>query len=447
MNPEELSNLLRAPSEALAVEFKSWLDLSVEANRSKVARALIALRNNNGGMLVIGFDDKTLKPAKHGRPADLAAAYHPDEVQRIVKDYATVPFEVKLELAEREGKTFPVLCVGAGVVTPALTRRTGDKLRQNAVYVRSVQNNVVESTEPRTPEDWDRLFRICFDNREADIARFFQRNLSGIAREIRRLPEAGSPLTALFDEAAGHFAAALDNRQKSEAILPSAPIGWHQVGAVLLGEPKPVKLAALLDQLFPRQPRLSGWPIWIDSRPLHPANRPHTDRGGWDALVALERPDLFATPLVDFWRLEPQRLYHQRIHEDDLRTTLGKDRGTVLDYVIAIKRTTEALVVAHAFARTLAVEPDRASLLIRFRWTRLRDRRFLSWSNPGRDLWTATTAFQDEASAEFEVPLATARASLVPFVVRAVEPLFEAFGSDLAVSLGAEIATAMLRPS
>lgn len=445
MNLDELSNLLRAPSESLAVEFKSWLDLTDEADRAKIVRALIALRNNNGGVLVIGFDDKSLQPVTTGRPTDVASAYHADKIQGIVKDYVTVPFEVRIELVERNGNKFPVFTVESGVITPALTRRSGEKVKQNAVYVRSVQNGVVESTEPRTPEDWDLLFRICFDNREADIARFFQRNLSGITREIRQLSAAGEPLITLFDDSSKHFITATGYRQKKETILPSAPIGWQQVGAIIQGKLKPLALAGLLDQLFPRQPQLSGWPIWIDSRQLRKNSHPHINKGGWEALVTLEKPDRYTTPLVDFWRLEPRRFYHQRTYEDDVLASLGEHKGTVLDYVIAIKRVTEALVVAHAFAQTLVVEPEKASLGVRFRWTLLRDRRFVSWSNPGRDLWTATTAFQDEASAEFELPLATARTSLVPYVVKAVEPLFEAFGSDLAPTLGTEIATPILR--
>lgn len=445
MSPEELNNLLRAPTESLAVEFKSWLDVKTDADRAKVARALIALRNNNGGVLVLGFDDKTLKPAATGRPKDLATAYHPDEMQRIVKDYAGESFEVKVTLATRDEKSYPVFTVGEGVTEPVLTRRDGVKLRQYAVYVRSVQNGVVESTEPRSPADWKRLLEICFDNREANVARFFQRNLVGIAREMRNLPSTGSPLDTFFDESAKHFEAAVAHRQKSAVILPAEPVGWQETAVVVKGELRPTRLPALLDTLFPHQPQLSGWPIWIDSRQLKTPNQPHVNQGGWEALVKLKKEGFFSTPLVDFWRIEPARLYHRRIFEDDLRVNLGELRGKVLDYVVAIERVAEALAVARAFARERVIDPEKASILIRLRWTALRGRRFLSWSNPSRDLFVEQTAYQDEVSSEFEMPLAVTRAGLVPFVVKAVEPLFEAFGSNLAQSLGQEIGERILR--
>ena len=44
---------------------------------------MIALRNRNGGLMVIGIGDKTLSPVAEGRPADLRAAYHPDALQPI----------------------------------------------------------------------------------------------------------------------------------------------------------------------------------------------------------------------------------------------------------------------------------------------------------------------------------------------------------------------------
>jgi hypothetical protein len=35
-----------------------------------------------------------------------------------------------------------------------------------------------------TAADWDRLMRICFDNREADIGRFMRRHLGDILVQI-----------------------------------------------------------------------------------------------------------------------------------------------------------------------------------------------------------------------------------------------------------------------
>lgn len=197
----EISELLLAPSESLNFELKAWLNLESVVEQEKVARELIALRNQNGGILVFGFDDESLEPLALGRPKDVVAAYHQDKVQKVVKDFIEPPFEAKVHFAERDGQKYPVIEVPSGVLSPAIARRGGEEIRQYAVYMRSVHNGLLSSTMPRSAEDWDSLMRICFDNREADIARFFRRHIAGIAREVQKMPELESP-SAILDEGA-----------------------------------------------------------------------------------------------------------------------------------------------------------------------------------------------------------------------------------------------------
>lgn len=199
MNNAEINELLLAPTERLSMELKAWLDLGVEDDRAKIAKALMALRNHGGGVLVVGFDNKTLKPIAAGRPPDLATSYHQDTIQKLVKDFIDPPFEVAVRIGEKDGLKYPVLEVPSGIIFPVFARRQASGVRQYAVYIRSVNNSgVVESTEPRSPEDWDALFRVCFENREADIARFFRRHLPEISRQIAKLPELADPIEAIF---------------------------------------------------------------------------------------------------------------------------------------------------------------------------------------------------------------------------------------------------------
>jgi hypothetical protein len=66
-------------------------------------------------------------------------------------------------------------------------------LRQNAVYVRTISNGRVSSSEPLTAADWERLIGICFDNREADIGRFLRRNLGAIMDQLEMKPASPEP--------------------------------------------------------------------------------------------------------------------------------------------------------------------------------------------------------------------------------------------------------------
>ena len=45
------------PAEDLDAEYKSWLDLRMESDRANLARAVIALANHGGGVIVLGFEE------------------------------------------------------------------------------------------------------------------------------------------------------------------------------------------------------------------------------------------------------------------------------------------------------------------------------------------------------------------------------------------------------
>ena len=48
--------LIERPSESLNVEVKTWIDPDKLEGQSKILKTALALRNRNGGYLVIGFN-------------------------------------------------------------------------------------------------------------------------------------------------------------------------------------------------------------------------------------------------------------------------------------------------------------------------------------------------------------------------------------------------------
>ena len=53
----DLQPLISEPREDLAVEYKTWLDITQEKGKATLAKACIALANHGGGFVVIGFDE------------------------------------------------------------------------------------------------------------------------------------------------------------------------------------------------------------------------------------------------------------------------------------------------------------------------------------------------------------------------------------------------------
>lgn len=62
IDQSQIDELVARPSEGLNVEVKTWIDPDAPDGMAKIVRAALALRNRNGGYLLIGFDDKTLQP-------------------------------------------------------------------------------------------------------------------------------------------------------------------------------------------------------------------------------------------------------------------------------------------------------------------------------------------------------------------------------------------------
>jgi hypothetical protein len=171
---EDSTRLIHNLSESYSVEVKSWFDPMSADGKIKLIKAMIALRNNDGGRLVIGFDDATMAAVQEGRPESVRTTFGQDAVQALVTRYSSEAFEVQVQYVENGGADHPVICVPAGVRTPVATKgevKDPDTQRVilpiNTVYVRTLQSNNTVSTAAARWQDWDRICGLCFDNREA----------------------------------------------------------------------------------------------------------------------------------------------------------------------------------------------------------------------------------------------------------------------------------------
>jgi hypothetical protein len=117
INQTRIQALIEAPAETLNVELKSWIDPTNPEGRSKIVRAALALRNRNGGELIIGFHDKTRLPDTKNVPGDVRQAFHPDVIQGLISKYASDLFEVAVGYGERQSQLYPVIVIPSGVRT------------------------------------------------------------------------------------------------------------------------------------------------------------------------------------------------------------------------------------------------------------------------------------------------------------------------------------------
>ena len=89
---DDLEPLLAAPGEALDVEFKCWLDLrGDDEHKGLFAKAAIALANEGGGVIVIGYREERPDLISEPRPAEITA-YGTDLINNIIRRFASPAF-------------------------------------------------------------------------------------------------------------------------------------------------------------------------------------------------------------------------------------------------------------------------------------------------------------------------------------------------------------------
>jgi len=436
INREHIEQLVKRPGESLAVEIKTWISPADPAGQAKIIKGVIALRNRGGGYFVIGFDDKTMTADKDNAPADVRSTFHIDVIQALVTAHASEPFAITVEFVEHEGVHHPVIVVPAGVRTPVAAKsdlRVGDKflIRSDEVYFRTLNSNNTVSSAKVKWKDWRDLVEICFDNREADIGRFFRRHLAGtdpaslqafamaIGSSAVAKESVDQKLEKLLAEGLGRYQIAVQGRD-----VP--PHGSWEVALIVDGEFVQPELAPFGRLLGSSNPEYTGWPVWLNSRNFaYTESQPYTFERAWESMIILA--DGFSSHL-DFMRQDPKgRFYSYRALEDDISTTRNAPVPLkVLDGILPVLRVGEAMAVGLAFAKALQAD-ERTKLQFMFRWTGLKNRILTSWADRGRYITPRATRQDTVTSPTITVPIDTPPSALAGYVAMAVRPLHEAF--------------------
>lgn len=425
------------------VEIKTWFDPGEPSGVAKIARAALALRNRNGGFLIVGFDDNTLLPDTKPTGLDLASAFHLDRIQSIVSKYASEKFEITIGFGVRDGKQYPVITIPGGVRTPVAAKAdlddAGRKLvRHGEVYFRTLASNHTPSTTAARVEDWQEIVEICFDNREADFGRFLRRQLggAGIRGLIEALqaidtipassPSASDRAKLLLENGEGFRSAAISKRTLIADEMDMLKLGSWSV-ALCFDPPRQSDIAdrEFLSTLSSSNPQYTGWPVWLDSSGFREsADRPYVLNGGWEALIV--SPGWGAH--VDFMRMAPNgEFYLHRIMQDDLAADKVPP-GTVLDPSLMLYRVAEVIAVGLAFGKALEFPAQETRLAFAFRWDGLSGRKLVRWADTYRDTVAYDPTLEVRINTTVEVPLDTAQQAIAPYVDGATRKLFAAFG-------------------
>jgi len=451
----EIDGLLSVPSENLNVELKAWIDLTSNEGKSKIIKAIFALRNRNGGYLLIGIDNNTLRPPADGSlpPLDYND-FNTDFLCSLVTKYASMAFQIFVGFGMVDGKKCCVIKVPEGVRSPVVVRadlRDPEDvnrylLREGEVYFRTLNANGMPSSARAHHQDWQEIVDICFENREADFGRFLRRHLGreGILGLTEALASAEpqavgpKPLEERCIETLqqGEQRLKIQTEKRTLTDEEKQVLGrgsWSVALVVEPARPNALPTKDFYNTVASANPSLTGWPVWLDSRGFRGNDgTPVVANDAWEALIIgkvwAQKIDHF-----DFYRFDPVgKFYLFRILQDDLTTKV--EPGAALDVILVLLRVAESIAVGLSIASKLGCD-ENTKLGFAFKWKGIDGRELSSWANSGVYL-TSRKAHDDTVTSFVEVPIATPLSAISPYVSDAIRKLFVLFdGFELSQSI------------
>jgi hypothetical protein len=418
LSEEDLKQLLRVGRESLNTEFKPWFPLSEDSGKATLAKACMALRNADGGFLVIGMNNDG-SPDDRAYIPDVRNVFHHDAVQEIVSKYASELFEITVHFTPFEGKERVIVEVPPGIRTPVICRNNlpkkttpngheaGSLVGEGVVYVRTLAANGRPSTSPAKLADWPQIMATCFNNREADIGSFLRRQLSGLdvasvssallaAIEDGKGPTPTETVDQFLDECAVKF-----HEYKRKTVAPN--IGYREIAAVITGVITPPDLNPQYLWRLGNTPDYSGWPpfICLTSFEKH-APIKYCDKGVESFIYNTE---LFH--VIDFSRIEASGkfCFIEGLHDDLSERIKPREQ---LDFVLQATRLTDTIAKILHFSKEFCGNDSDCELTLAIRWTGLLNRRLSSWAHPDRYFISRDVAHQDDILTHATIPVSCA---------------------------------------
>ena len=453
---EQLESILENPRESLSIELKDWIDPTTADGKLKILKAAIAMRNNDGGIFIIGVKNDGKINTKDA-PANIEQLFNIDDIQGLITKHSSESFEIDLYINEKHGKKVVAIAVPPGVKTPVATKRPlvengRNIVEQDTVFIRSLNSNNTPSTTKATHKDWARITGKCFENREADIGRFLRRHLANIPHIKKLFDLIGetepdeketkeNQLNSFLDESFQRFKSVITERN-----IEPPEHGAMEVAAIINGEIDFYSTNQdFLNLILSSNPDYTGWPIWVDSRYFSKkTSKPYVYKHFWEASIAEFDSSWYYN--LDFWRISPKgRFYLYRALQDDIGgSRVEHTHLKTFDFGLAVLRVAEVVAVAIAFAKALGANEE-SSVFFVFRWTKLKNRSLSSWAEPGRHLSIKRSAHQSEIISYVAVPVNVPKTALYSYVHEANKNVFELFdGFELSDSVTEDLVTKLL---
>ena len=306
-----LERYLVNPTEDLDIEYKGWLDLRKNPDKANLAKAVIALANHGGGVIVLGFEDLSTGLAATPKPAEIPDVTQ-DDINAAIHRYAEPQLHCRLYTVGHPdlGSVHPVIRV-PGSDVPVMSKRdqSEEGLKQHKVYVRKPGPR---SEEPQTADEWRTLLDRCVMARREDMLDSIRGIVLGRVEESDIVDHTALGLEGFMDSSRERWMALVQNEPKDAPHR--FPHGHYEI-AIALVNPRPAdSLSELKDRLAVAQRVQSpGWPPFLDIGV--PGLSPYASESCIEAWLGRPLPrKIYNDPsYADFWRASPSgQLYSIR---------------------------------------------------------------------------------------------------------------------------------------
>ena len=420
--PTDLQPLVDHPREELAVEYKTWLDLSQNEGKATLAKACIALANHGGGFLILGFDEQGDSLISVARPPDIGEVTQ-DTVNSALLRFADPVFHCRLHPITHPttAVSHPVISIPGDHTVPVMSKRNcWDKIQQHRCYIRKPGPR---SEEPKTSEEWRALLQRCVQANREDMLGAIRSIVLGRVDIETSTPDS-------IQELAVFRVASLDIWKELTDELDLAyperfPYGYHEMAIQPINATPAEKLNVLQDRLSQaRRIEFTPWPPFME---LHANERSATVVNDHIEAWIGKRTEEH-TPrepqLCDYWRASRKgQLYTIRGYtEDSLEEKRRLPPGTVMDVTLPVWRVGEILYFASRFMNQFE---NVQSILINCRFTGLSGRTMTSL-NPQR-LTRSRPCRSKEVETSANVTLQQLEENMVEIVHQLLTRVYEAF--------------------
>ncbi len=423
----ELPNLERFilnPTEDLDVEYKNWLDLRVERDRANLAKAVIALANHGGGVIVLGFEELPTGLEARLKPTEIPDVTQ-DDINAAVSRYADPQFHCRMYLVKHPvgGSVHPVVRVPGGDV-PVMSRRNRAEagLQQRKVYVRKPGPR---SEEPQTAEEWRILLDRCVRARRENMLDAIRNIVLGHVGAIGTV-EAVDELADFMESSHNRW----EELVKDEPLdAPHRFPNGHYEIAIAPSNPSPaISLAELKEKLAVAQRvQTSGWPPFMEIgvKELNP----YANVDCIEAWIGRPLPNkMFNDPShADFWRVSPSgQLYSIKGYSEDggeWANSLQLNPGSTLTVNNSVIRIWECLRFASCFMRTFG---DVEEVTVRCQFAGLSGRTLVDSLEPAFSIRRGVSQV-DEVPLTGQFTLQHLEDNMLEVLRHLLDPLFEQF--------------------